>query len=140
MLRAELLRRLRAAIGAEEWTALEEGRLYISGHNRETLLEMRDAPAPPGEVDDALAEALDAALERYLREYMAERPEGWKWIRLSCSYLSFIARRPLHPIRPLGIRRTALPDGGARYECPQRSEAPDAVCRWCVCGRALPPA
>ena len=136
MLQSELLTRLRQEISAAEWADMAAGRLVISDHNRTALMEMRElALAGDAQVNDKQVDSLDAALKGYLSAHMADKPEGWKWIRLACQYLAFIARRPLHPAEKLGIRETTRPDGRAVYECPEKSPDPKAVCRWCVCRR-----
>ncbi len=64
------------------------------------------------------ASGLYETLRDYLTEYMAEQPEGWKYIILACLYLTFLSEWPMHPIDRLGIRVT---EGGTVYECPQKS-------------------
>ena len=103
---------------------------FFFSDNRETLLSMRDHAPGEHPVDEARAKQLEAALETYLNRYMAKRPEGHRWIVLSCLFLAFVARAPLHPGELLGHRRV----GGAVL-CPAREDSPDSLCRFCVCER-----
>lgn len=136
MLKSELFLRLRGEIGPGEWDDLAAGRLPVSAFNRETLLALRDAQVPvDSELDARKLDGLNASLEGYLSKHLPENPDVWRWIRLSCAYLAFVAERPMHPIEQLKIKATALPDGRMRYECPEKSLDPRSVCRWCVCRR-----
>ena len=141
-----------------------ESSLVISGFNRRVLLEMRSAVVRRNVNEDAgsagIATAIDPSavpektpavfeeapvspeaveelrrrLEEFLKEHMADKPDGWKWIITSCLYLSFIAEKPLHPIEIVGIK-TVEEDGKTVYECPARSFDRKAVCQYCVCRR-----
>ncbi len=132
MNKAGFLARLRQAVSIEEWDALgQNDRLPVSDFNRSVLLELRDLPVPAeGEVDMVRASGLYETLRDYLTEYMAEQPEGWKYIILACLYLTFLSERPMHPIDRLGIRVT---EGGTVYECPQKSPLKKTACAYCVC-------
>ena len=126
------LGQLQDSINPGERRALEnasEG-LVISRYNRETLLRMlaMDGLPEEGDIDAASLEAMKAALEDYLSRYMPDRPEGHKWIVLSCLFLAFIVREPMHPREIVGWKRA---DGA--YICPAREMSPGSLCRWCVC-------
>ena len=55
--------------------------LRIGGLNREMLLRLRDAgEVADGDVADDHVEGLCGALKDYLEHYMANCPEGHKWI------------------------------------------------------------
>ena len=138
MKKADLLDRLRGGITEEQWTALADGRLKISDFNRAVLLEMRNAHAKVyGEVDEARVSGLRAVTEDYLRRYLSESPEAWRWIVIAGLYLTFIAERPMHPIEMLHIVEKQE-QGRAVYECPAKSDEPRTTCHYCVCGRPAP--
>lgn len=133
--KSEFLERLQQAVAPAEWEALErDAALPVSAFNREVLLELRDAPAPAGEIDPERAEGLYEALRAYLAEYMAEQPAGWKYVFLASLYLVFLAERPMHPVDRLEIKVTET-ENGTSYTCPQKSALPGTVCDWCVCKR-----
>ena len=78
-------------------------------------------------VDPADAATLEADLSAYLNEYMADRPEGHKWIILACLYLTFAERLPMHP-----QSAAKWVEKGGRQYCP--SMAPESItCKYCVC-------
>lgn len=126
MRKAALLSRLRQAVSPAEWEALEDGGT-VSTFHRETLLEMRNAPASDGEISAEQAAGLWAVLR-------ASQPPDGKYAVLASLYLAFLAGRPLHSISQLEIR-TAETGDGVVYECPRRSALKGTVCDYCVCRR-----
>lgn len=132
--RSNLLDRLQDALSADGWDPIEDTEdLPISRFNREVLSELRHAD-PPGEdplSEDAVS-GLYTVLLDFLREHMKDQPEGWKWVIISCLYLTFIAKRPMHPIELVGIKISAE-NGKTIYRCPLRSSKEDSTCRYCVC-------
>ena len=66
-------------------------------------------------------------LEKYLAEYLADHPEGHKWIIIACLYLTFAEGLPMHPQHAAKWQKTA-----SGYVCPHKVE--DSItCRYCVC-------
>ena len=124
---------LRSRISDDERRELENGGgILISRYNRATVLRMlRDNVSLTGAVDTECAEELERTLEAYLGQYMADQPEGHKWIILCCLYLSQVVQEPLHPQQVAGWR---IEDG--RYYCSAREDGPGSVCKWCLCERA----
>ena len=134
---AEFTEQLKNRIGPEEAALLRKGTdgLCISAFNRDVCLRLLDAEvstaggdsATAGDVDPTDAAKLESDLSAYLNEYMADRPEGHKWIILACLYLTFAERLPMHPQT---AAKWVEEDG--RYYCP--SMAPESVtCGYCVC-------
>ncbi len=135
----QLLEQLAGHISDAERVALEDdGReLVISRYNRATvlkLLSMKESGADYGPiaVDTALVDGFKRALEEYLDRYMWEQPEGHKWIILSCLFLTFIVREPMHPQEIVHWERL-----GDLYQCPSREMQAGSLCRWCVCGQSV---
>ena len=130
MKKEELRNRLLACITGQEWHGLEQGdeTLRISGFNREVLLRMREnRTGMDGDIPDDFAESPYAALDHYLREYMADCPAGHKWIILACIYLSCVEGVPMHPQDAVRWVQYA-----GEYFCPYHS-GENSVCRYCVC-------
>ena len=133
--REELLKQLQNAITDDEWEEIDHNtELPISDFNRSVLLEMKTAAitkesdaVPQEELED-----LHKLLKSFLAEYLSDKPEGWKWIIIPCIYLTYIAKRPMHPIDRVGIKEVTA-DGQHIYECPQKSSSQDTVCHYCVC-------
>ncbi len=129
----ELMEKLRARISPEEEALLREGRgLTINEHNRSTALELLSAPPMEGEVPEEEIGRLEGILTGYLTEMLPEKPEAWKWIILACIYLSYAARRPMHPIEAAKIQ-VREEQGETVYYCPLRSPEEDTACHFCVC-------
>lgn len=134
--RSHLLERLQAAISADEWDLITNDTAYpVSSFNRSVLSGLRCAVLHD---DKILPEnqvcGLHTVLRDFLAEHMADKPESWKWILISCIYLTFIAERPMHPIDTMGIKVTAV-DGKTIYECPSKSAGDKTACHYCVCVR-----
>ena len=127
-------------ISDDEWSLLEQGdpSLVINSHNRATLLELRALCQQDGQrgVSDSIDREAAAGLERYLQdylnEYMADKPQGHKWIVLASLYLAFVARRPLHPLDRAGVEVESL-DGQTIYRCPMKVPGDNPICDACIC-------
>ena len=132
--RGAYLKQLRAQVSEEERMDLEnDDIILISSYNRATMLRLlHESDVEGGTVDTRRAEELRQALEAYLDRYMAEYPQGHKWIILCCLFLAMVAREPMHPQMMTGWRKQ---DGA--YYCRAREEQEGSVCRWCVC-RPMP--
>ena len=135
--KSDLLRQLRRALTDSEWTKIaRNSELAVSRFNRGVLMEMKTAAIPDG-AGGVSAETVDSlynTIKDYLAEHMSDKPEGLKWIVISCLYLTFIAERPMHPIELLDIKETTQ-DGVRVYECPSKSSGKNTTCQYCVCKR-----
>ena len=146
-------------VSADEWRLLEYSGsgLRINEHNRTALLEMRDVAnqippeadfeaatgnSPAGDVPGSdphvvqvnadKAAVLEGDIQAYLDEHMADAPEGHKWIILASLYLTFVAKRPMHPIERAGVVVERV-DGGVVYRCPYKVPGDNPICDSCVC-------
>lgn len=134
MRKADLLDALINCVSADERRALEKGEegLAVSRYNRATLLRMLgmqgSAEGLKARIDGARAKELADALSAYLGRFMADRPQGHKWIVLSCLFLAFVAEEPMHPREIVHWEKR-----GNGYACPVRDASGDSLCRWCAC-------
>ena len=148
----EFCKSLCERITPEEWCALEcaDNKLYINDHNRLALLEMREVSQRANEssldscialggesetgvnIDAESAAALEGALQAFLDEYMAEAPEGHKWIILASLYLTYVAKRPMHPLARAGVT-VEKRDGRKVFLCPNKIVGDNPICDACVC-------
>lgn len=132
MTKSDLLKKLQEAVSQEEWEELAAEKLYVSRFNRGVLLEMRTAEFPQEDLPEQAVTELHTVLEKFLREHMKENPEGWKWVILSCLYLTFLAERPMHPTEMMDIKVSEV--GGKKvYECPSKDNHKNTACYYCVC-------
>ena len=138
MITTELLKRLQTEVSMEEYHALQCSSVsWMSEHNRKTMLEMMArTECPEDAVDETSVCALRDILEEYLGRYLSDKKENWKWIILSCIYLCFICKRPLHGQE--SVKYTVqVKDGATVYYCPMKSREAGTACSFCVC-QALP--
>lgn len=137
MTKNALLKKLKTAISASEYTALTENTLpHISEHNRTTLLEMMAATSSDEtDISISKAESLKNTLENYLSIYLPEDKTCWKWIILSCVYLCFICGRSLHSRESTHYTET-LVNGKTIYHCPCKSTEKGTACSFCICKTA----
>lgn len=129
-----LWKQLCNAVTAREWKRLEQNDpgLAIGQFNRNTLLSMRDAKLPLFEIPEADIQGLSTSLQKYLDQYMAEQPEGHKWIILACLFLALLQKQPMHPQSTVNwIRR--VDGGGVLYLCPCKESGGGSICEYCVC-------
>lgn len=135
MTAGELLARLQGEISQEERAALTEGTLPMNAHNRETIQELLSrTDCPEAAVEETEVRELEDLLEGFLGQYLADNRPAWKWIRISCTYLSFLARRPLHSKAMVGYDEVEE-NGERHYYCRAREEGASSTCRFCVCRR-----
>ena len=134
MTKAELLKRLQEAVTWKEWKGLESDPDFpISKYNREFLLEMKQAEIKEKKrISMNQILKLRKLLRDFLAEYMADKPQWWKWIIMACIYLTYVAERPMHPIEVVGAK-TEIVDGKTTYKCPMKSKEKGTVCDYCVC-------
>ncbi len=126
------------AVTCQEWKSLEQNdpALTIGQFNRETLLRMRDTEPPSFEISEASIQGLSALLQNYLDEYMMDRPEGRRWIILSCCYLALLQKRPMHPQTAVHWICRAE-NGRVSYLCPCKDSGKESVCTYCVCQKII---
>ena len=126
----DYLAMLRSRLSEEDMDAIQNDfSLVISIFNRETIHRIWYTQEEfEGDVDTERAESLGSALSAYLESYMADKPEGHKWIILCCLFLSMIAGEPMHP-QPL----TDWEETDGVYFCGAREDSEGSLCRWCVC-------
>lgn len=131
----DLKEELCSKITKAEWDALECGEgVYINSFNRSVMLRMRDAEVrAEGKLPRDSIDELTDDLSAYLKQYMADHPEGHKWIIFACLYLTFIEGLPMHPKSSAG-----WVEQGGKYYCIHKVED-SLTCGYCVCEKGLPP-
>lgn len=135
--KSDLLKQLFHAITDDEWIEIAQNKEFpVSGFNRSVLLEMKgaDIASGPDGIKKEDVDGLHKAIKDYLEQYFSDKRDGWKWIIISCIYLTYIAERPMHPIDSLNIKKVTV-DGGHIYECPCKSNSKNTTCHYCVCKR-----
>ena len=132
---SELITRLKGEITPKEWELLElkDSTIKISEHNRNTLLEMRNTQITEDkEVSNDTISDLELELKAYLDKYMAEDKNDHKWIIISSLFLTYIKKKPMHPIDKLNIK-VVKEDNRKIYYCPFKKGEGECSCKYCVC-------
>jgi uncharacterized protein (UPF0305 family) len=107
----------------------------LSIYNYETFLELH-RPSPAGEpmlVNEKKLREMEAELDRYLAKHMPGEDDYKRFIRIVSVYLTFIARKPLHPPGMFNENGQAVYKDG-KAVCPLRFEEitkPGSLCRVC---------
>lgn len=130
----EVLQRLKNAVSEEEYQKLSDHTLpHINEFNRSTILEMLEHTSVSEEdIPEERICALRDILKQYLKTYLPEQKNAWKWIILSCIYLGFLCHRPLHPQNM--VRYSVVHEDGEQvYYCPAKAEEKNTACSFCVC-------
>ena len=139
--RATLLRMLRMGGSLQADGPLEEGALRNDEVSKEPRLHddgafgecrLRDGEQA---VDSASVRLLVEKLGAFLAKYMADKPEGHRWIVLACVFLAFVVNEPMHPQAVVGWEEVSL----GVYVCPAHEGGEGSLCRWCACGPAQLP-
>lgn len=118
--KSDLLKQLFHAITDDEWIEIAQNKEFpVSGFNRSVLLEMKgaDIASGPDGIKKEDVDGLHKAIKDYLEQYFSDKQDGWKWIIISCIYLTYIAERPMHPIDSLDIKEVTV-DGGIFMSVP----------------------
>ncbi|MDR2517293.1 MAG: DUF2115 domain-containing protein [Spirochaetaceae bacterium] len=113
----------------------------LSKYNLETMLELKNkafGKSLTNEaefIDDTDIQMLKSAIDSYMDRYAEGQKELKIFIRIIAVYLTFIAKKPLHP------ESMFYADGKTIYRngnvvCPLRVHEltkPGSLCRFCVC-------
>jgi uncharacterized protein (UPF0305 family) len=104
-------------------------------YNYEAFLELHRAP-PDSEsmpVNEKELREMEAGLEHYMAKYMPGEKDYKHFIRIVSIYLTFIAKKPLHPPGMFDESGQATYKNGMAV-CPLRAEEimkPGSLCRFC---------
>jgi uncharacterized protein (UPF0305 family) len=111
---------------------------YLRDYNYATCTEIlsRDMIAPEFEIDSDTLEQFSFALGHYLDKYAPGKKDLKRYVSNISLYLTFIAKRPLHPPDKPFFEDIRIVKNGELYGCTGKRrflEDPSALCRYCVC-------
>ncbi len=137
----ELENELFNRITPDEWKLIFDNpeELVISTHNLSVLRTLWEnvhshQNTQESQLDESIPVAqekvmeLQKLLEEYLNMYMAEEPQGHKWIIIASLYLTYVQKLPMHPIELVHIEKK-----GNSYFCPAKDLTPGCICEFCAC-------
>jgi uncharacterized protein (UPF0305 family) len=109
----------------------------LSEHNIRTMLELKNKTLAADEnesIDGVDVRMLESAIDAYMDQYAEGEKELRTYIRTIAVYLTFIAKRPLHPVGLFDMEGKVLYRDG-KAVCPLRKREmnePGSLCRFCV--------
>jgi len=111
---------------------------YLGDYNYTTLVEIRnrDGISPDFEIDSAIVDEFQHALDRYLDTYAPGAADLKCYVLNISLYLTFIAKKPLHPPEvPFSGDILIVKKGKSFYCSGKRRFTGDdpSLCRYCVC-------
>ncbi|MDF2874065.1 MAG: hypothetical protein K0R22_748 [Sporomusa sp.] len=109
----------------------------ITEYNRQTLFEIKNSKgiADIEDIDIAVLNEFAARIDKYLDKYAPQQADLKKYILLISTYLTFIAKKPLHPVglEFAGGEQIIIQDN--KFYCPAKNRNlldELSVCRYCV--------
>lgn len=111
---------------------------YLGDYNYATFVEIRnrDEISPDFEIDCVIVEEFRHVLDRYLDTYAPEAADLKRYVSNISLYLTFIAKRPLHPPEvPFSGDSSIVKRGESFYCSGKRRFIGDdpSLCRYCAC-------
>ena len=128
---------LQQSVSTDEYHKLSDHTLpHISDFNRQMILDMLQLTSLPEEdIAQEKITALKNTLEEYLRVYLSDQEDAWKWIILSCIYRCFICHKPLHA-QEMAHYVITYQHNVPVYYCPLKSTEGTTACSFCICQKA----
>jgi len=111
---------------------------YLGNYNYATLIEIRNRNEvfPDFEIDSAIVDEFGHVLDRYLDIYAPGAADLKRYISDISLYLTFIAKRPLHPPEMSFSGDISIVKNGEFFYCSAKRrfiEDDPSLCRYCVC-------
>jgi uncharacterized protein (UPF0305 family) len=111
---------------------------YLGDYNYATCTEIlsRDVITPDFRIDRGSVEKFELALDRYLDTYAPGNKELKRYASSVSLYLTFIAKKPLHPPEVPFSEEICIVKNGEFYYCSGKArflQDPSSLCRYCVC-------
>lgn len=110
----------------------------LGKYNYETCTEIlsRDCIIPDFPLDPAAVRTFEDAISRYLDTYAPGKPDLKRYVTAISLYLTFIAKKPLHPPDVAFSDEISITRDGNGYICTGKRRFirdPGSLCRFCVC-------
>ncbi|MDR1247745.1 MAG: DUF2115 domain-containing protein [Treponema sp.] len=109
----------------------------LSKYNIEIMLELKNKILAVNEndvINDVNIQMLKSAVDTYMDKYAEGQEELKTCIRIVAVYLTFVVKRPLHPVSIFDMEGRVLYKNG-KTVCPLRKHEinkPDSLCHFCV--------
>ena len=87
-------------------------------------------------IDLTTLEDFTFQINQYMDENTPNQPDFKQYIRIICTYLAFIAKKPLHPLGMTFSNNQKIVSTGYNYYCPEKgkhTQETTSLCRYCIC-------
>nr|WP_292470802.1 DUF2115 family protein [Methanolobus sp.] len=105
-------------------------------HKKFSELKERYCPDLSEEIDIGKLEEFTFRINMYMDEYAPDQRDLKEYIRIISTYLTFIAKEPLHPPGMYINENKTIFEKGSLYYCPVKSKhilEEMSLCKYCVC-------
>lgn len=111
---------------------------HIARYNIEIFSELRNRNYVDTleEIDHEKLEDFMLRINQYMDENAPNQTDLKEYIRIICTYLTFIAKKPLHPPGMIVDGNRKISKKGDNYFCPMKSKyllEAMSLCKYCVC-------
>jgi hypothetical protein len=148
---SELLSRIKGELGnLTEYIARIERELQAGGKDPAGIISLlgdfnytiyteichRDGVSPDFKLDPTTVEEFESALDGYFDTYAPGKTDLKRYVSNISLYLTFIAKRPLHPPGVPLSDEIRIVKNGDFYYCSGKKQFlddPSSLCRYCVC-------
>lgn len=113
----------------------------VGKYNLEIFSEIksRNCISVAENIDLTKLEDFTFQINQYMDENAPNQPDFKQYIRIICTYLVFIAKKPLHPLGMTFSNNQKIVSKGNNYYCPENVKyalETTSLCRYCVCRRS----
>jgi uncharacterized protein (UPF0305 family) len=99
-------------------------------------IKSRNCVSVAENIDLTKLEDFNFQINQYMDENAPNQPDFKQYIRIICTYLAFIAKKPLHPLGMTFSNNQKIVSKGNNYYCPERgknTQETTSLCRYCIC-------
>ncbi|MBP2030352.1 uncharacterized protein (UPF0305 family) [Methanohalophilus levihalophilus] len=110
----------------------------LARYNRKKFSELkeRDCSEISEEIDIGKLKEFSFRINKYMDGYAPNQRDLKEYIRIISTYLTFIAKEPLHPPGMYVNENQTIFENGGVYYCPAKSKhilEEMSLCKYCVC-------
>lgn len=110
----------------------------LAGYNHKKFFELkeRDCPEISEEIDIEKFQNFTFRINKYMDEYAPNQRDLKDYTRIICTYLTFIAKEPLHPPGIYVNENQTIFENNGVYYCPAKNKhvlEEMSLCKYCVC-------
>ncbi|TWH51923.1 DUF2115 family protein [Sporomusa sp. KB1] len=109
----------------------------VAKYNLEIFSEIknRNCVIMSEEIDSNKLEDFTLRINQYMDDHIPDQPDFKEYIRIISTYLTFVARKPLHPPGMLFSDNQKIIEQDNNYYCPAKSKyilSDRSLCEYCI--------